>query len=97
MILISDPLFFDWDSGNIYKNFKKHQVTCQEAEEVFNNKPLLVIQDQKHSLSETRFQALGVTNDNRHLFLSLTIRNKKIRIITVRNMNKKEKKIYEKA
>ena len=97
MTIIPDPLSFDWDSGNIDKNLKKHKVSCQEAEEVFNNQPLLINQDQKHSLSEIRFQALGVSNNNRHLFLSLTIRNKKIRIMSVRDMNLKEKKIYEKA
>lgn len=97
MTIIPDPLSFDWDSGNIHKNLKKHKVSCQEAKEVFNNQPLLINQDQKHSLSEIRLQALGVSNNNRHLFLSLTIRNKKIRIMSVRDVNLKEKKIYEKA
>jgi len=96
MRIIPDPLSFEWDSGNINKNFNKHQVTNQEAEEIFFNEPLIVAEDQKHSTQESRFQSLGKTNKNRKLFLSFTIRLNKIRIISIRDMNKKEKKIYEK-
>lgn len=85
MRIISDPLSFEWDSGNISKNLKKHNVTNQEAEETFFNNPLL-----------TPSLSLGRTNKNRKLFSCFTIRNNKIRIISIRDMNKKEAKIYEK-
>lgn len=97
MRIILDPLYFDWDQGNSPKNLLKHQVSNQEAEEVFNNQPLIVLQDQKHSGSETRFCALGKTNEDRKLFLSFTIRGLKMRIISIRDMSRKEIKIYEKA
>lgn len=96
MKVLSEPLSFEWDAGNTNKNFEKHLVTNQEAEEVFINEPLVVITDAKHSMTEARFQALGKTNNNRPLFLSFTIRNDKIRVISIRNMNKKERKEYEK-
>lgn len=96
MKIIPEPLSFEWDSGNIDKNFKKHNVSCQESEEVFNNQPLLVAEDKNHSKNETRFHVLGKSNSNRYLFLSITIRNQKIRIISIRDMSKKEKKEYEK-
>lgn len=96
MRVLSEPLSFEWDAGNTNKNLEKHLVTNQEAEEVFINEPLVVITDVKHSTTESRFQALGKTNKNRLLFLSFTIRNNKIRIISIRDMNKKEKKEYEK-
>ena len=96
MRIISEPLSFEWDKGNSDKNLKKHQVTNQEAEEIFFNEPLIIAEDQKHSAQESRFQSLGRTNKDRKLFLSFTIRFNKIRIISIRDMNKKEKKIYEK-
>jgi len=51
--------------------------------------------DKKHSEIETRFYALGHTDLDRKLFIVFTIRNKKIRIISARDMSKKERKIYE--
>lgn len=96
MRLIPTILTFDWDNGNSFKNTIKHNVTIQESEEVFANQPFVVAEDQKHSDLERRFQALGKTNENRKLFISFTIRNNKIRVISIRDMNKKELKIYEK-
>ncbi len=91
------PITFEWDTGNKDKNWQKHKVDAKEAEEVFFNKPFLSVLDEKHSGKELRFQALGETNDNRKLFVSYTIRSNKIRIISIRDMNKKEKNIYDKA
>lgn len=96
MIIIPQPLSFEWDSGNKDKNLLKHGVCCQEAEEVFINQPIVIAEDRRHSDSEKRFHVLGVSNNKRYLFLSITIRKQKVRIISIRDMNKKEKKIYEK-
>jgi len=68
-----------------------------EAEEVFDNKPFLASEDIKHSQEERRFQALGQTNQERRLFISFTVRKNKIRIISARNMSKKEEVKYEKV
>ncbi len=95
MRILPKVLVFEWDLGNINKNYLKHEVTNQEAEEVFTNKPLLVLEDIKHSEKESRFHALGKTNKKRLLFLSFTIRDDKIRIISARDMNDKERIIYE--
>lgn len=86
---------FDWDIGNIEKNLTNHNVTNKEAEEIFKNVPLFISQDTKHSKYEKRFQALGKTNNKRLLFLSFTLRENKIRVISVRDMSKKEVKTYE--
>lgn len=97
MRIIPEPISFVWDEGNIAKNVKKHKVTIQEAEEMFNNEPFLLVEDTKHStMEEQRFQALGKTNSKRKLFTAFTIRNAKIRIISVRDMSKKEEVKYEK-
>ena len=97
MKIFPDPIAFEWDKGNIDKNLKKHKVTNQETEETFSNNPFVISEDIKHSRKEKRFQALGKTNKGRLLFLSFTIRNDKVRIISIRDMSKKEKIMYEKT
>lgn len=97
MKTLPEPLVFDWDQGNIDKNVVTHGVSNKEAEDVFTNKPLLVSEDIKHSAKETRFQALGKTDEGRLLFISFTMRGQKLRIISARDMNRKEESIYEKV
>lgn len=95
MKVLPEPVVFEWDKGNIEKNWLKHGVSYKEIEEVFLNKPLLLSEDIKHSKNEERYQALGKTNNERLIFLSLTTRNNKVRVISARDMSKKEEKIYE--
>lgn len=97
MKILPGPIAFEWDEGNIDKNLVKHNVTNQESEEVFSNKPLLVNEDREHSKYELRFEALGKTNKSRLLFVSFTIRNKKVRTISARDMSSKERREYEKV
>jgi uncharacterized DUF497 family protein len=87
---------FEWDEGNRNKNLFKHQVTQQEAEEVFFNKPHLLLEDEKHSEGERRFALLGKAGNGRKLAVVFTIRKDRLRIISVRDMSKKERRIYEK-
>jgi len=89
---------FDWDEGNTRKN-EKHSVSMAEAEQVFFNAPLLVLDDFRHSSQEPRFHALGKTDDTRLLHIAFTVRHKgeKIRVISARDMHRKERVIYEKA
>ncbi len=89
---------FDWDEGNARKN-EKHNVSMAEAEQVFFNAPLLVLEDSKHSNQEPRFHALGKSDEKRLLHITFTLRQagEKIRIISARDMHKKERGIYEKA
>lgn len=96
MLVLPIPIAFDWDQGNLSKNLKKHGVTSQESEELFGNEPFLILEDYKHSTeSEIRFQALGQTKSKRKLFISFTIRTNTIRIISTRDMSRKEEVIYE--
>lgn len=89
------PLGFEWDTGNKEKNWKKHQVDFRECEEIFFDKKLKTFYDIKHSQKENRFVSLGITDKKRRLILSFTIRNKKIRVISARDMSRKERKLYE--
>ena len=89
---------FQWDEGNARKSFDKHSVSQAEAEQVFFNEPLLVVEDVKHSRLEPRFHALGVTNSGRQLHVTFTLRGEstKIRVISARGMHSKERSRYEK-
>jgi uncharacterized DUF497 family protein len=91
---IQNCLKFDWDDGNITKNESKHNLKWQIIEEIFLNKPLMVVVDIKHSNHECRCNALGFTNENEKLFVAFTKRANQIRVISARPMNKKERKIY---
>ena len=95
MIKLPAPISFDWDKGNIDKNWKIHKVHDKEVEEIFFNKPLKIFPDIKHSDIEKRFVAFGVTNKKRQLTIIFTIRKKKLRIISAREQNKKERSKYE--
>lgn len=87
---------FDWDEGNKEKNWQKRKVNFREAEEIFFNTPLKIFKDKKHSQNEERFVALGKTDKGRKLFAVFTIRKNKLRIISIRDQSKKERKTYEK-
>jgi len=97
----NDPLDgcvgFDWDDGNVEKNWELHRVTFWEAEEVFFNEPLVVRTDRQHSQTEPRFLALGQSDAGRLLFISFTVRHSLIRIISVRDMNRREARAYERT
>lgn len=85
---------FQWDKGNIEKNWLKHHILHIECEQIFFNELLIVADDSKHSQKEKRWFALGRTESERRLFVVFTIRKNLIRIISARDMNKKEKRKY---
>lgn len=87
---------FEWDDGNARKN-EKHGVSAAEAEQVFFNQPLFLLVDVKHSQDEPRFHALGKTHDGRQLHITFTLRagGSMIRVISARNMHRKERAFYE--
>ena len=87
---------FDWDKGNVQKN-EKHGVTPSEAEQVFFNWPLLVLEDEKHSQGEERYHAYGKTNEGRSLQITFTFRSNgtRLRVISARTMSARERKRYD--
>ena len=88
---------FQWDDGNARKSVDKHGVSQAEAEQVFFNEPLLLVDDSSHSRSEPRYHALGVTDAKRRLHVTFTLRDAgtKIRVISARDMHRKERARYE--
>jgi uncharacterized DUF497 family protein len=85
---------FDWDAGNRDKNWRRHNVAWWECEEIFFNQPLLFLPDPKHSGAEPRFYALGITSLGRPLLVVFTRRKKGIRVISAREMSKKERRFF---
>ena len=89
---------FDWDDGNARKN-EKHGVSQSEAEEVFFDQPLLLLEDTRHGGQELRYHALGKTHEGRMLHITFTLREDGtlIRVISARDMHRKERTIYAQA
>jgi len=85
---------FLWDSRNSVKNWHKHDVSQSECEQIFFNRPLILRRDKKHSEDEARYYTLGQTDAKRLLFTVFTLRNKKIRVISARDMTSKEECRY---
>ena len=85
---------FNWDEGNSQKNWILHKVSRSECEQVFFNEPLVIADDEKHSQSEKRWYLLGQTDSGRMLFIVFTLRGELIRVISARDMHKKERSIF---
>ena len=91
MIIFYTPFEFEWDKGNQNKNLK-HDVTDAECEEVFFDSRKRILKDVIHSYTEDRFLLIGKTKQGRLLFVVFTMRTHKIRVVSSRDLNKKEKK-----
>jgi uncharacterized protein len=87
---------FQWDAGNTRESVDKHGVSQAEAEQIFFNEPLLLLDDARHSQIESRFHALGRTDDGRRLHVTFTVRDQErlIRIISARDMHRTERTRY---
>lgn len=93
---LEENLGFEWDKGNVDKNWKKHRVTRKESEEIFFDRKAMVSLDVKHLKVEKRWLLLGATKSKRRLGVVFTKRKSKVRVISARSMNKKERIKYEK-
>lgn len=96
MKILEKSVEFEWDKGNVDKNKVKHGVENKEAEKAFLGKDKFIFKDKLHSKKEERFRIFGKTNKGRELLVVFTIRSKKIRIISARDMSRREVKFYEK-
>lgn len=94
--ILANCIGFDWDDGNITKNWDKHDVSSGECEQIIFNKPLILKRDKKHSILENRYYVLGRTDMDRLLFAVFTVRDEKIRIISARDMTNSESERYHK-
>lgn len=97
MVDLNNVVSFEWDTWNIDKSYKKHGVTPNETEEVFLDENVTIEKDFKHQEQEERYIAIGKTTEGKILFVVFTIRKDKIRVISGRQANRKEKEVYQKA
>jgi len=97
MLNLSLIIGFDWDDGNRLKSAEKHSVSIAEAEQVFSDAQLIVAEDVRHSQVEPRYHAMGRTADGRLLHITFTLRDNgtRIRVISARDANRKERAVYE--
>jgi uncharacterized protein len=96
MLDLARVVGFDWDEGNARKSEDKHGVSQAEAEQTFMNEPLIVLEDERHSEREPRFHALGRTDVGRVLHLTFTLRasGTLLRVISARDMSRRERQRY---
>lgn len=94
ILSLPDAVEFDWDEGNSEKNVIKHNVSVKECEEVFSDQPVYAF-DSRHSSIEQRWGVHGSTAKERKLFIVMTVRSKKIRVISARDMDRREREAYE--
>lgn len=92
---IDSLIGFDWDDGNVYKNEEKHGLNYKKIEEIFFNEPLLIVEDFSHSEYECRCVAYGRDDNDMKVMVVFTVQTKYIRVISAREMTKKEKSFYE--
>ena len=97
MIDFDKIVAFEWDEGNLNKSLLKHDVEPIEAEQVFDDEFVMFLKDVHHSEKEERFQAVGQTKEGRRLHVSFTLRKNGtvIRIISARDMSRKEQACYD--
>ena len=94
MKILPEPITFEWDAGNRDKNVQKHDVSPEEAEMVFFDPHKRILKDVLHSKHEHRYILIGNSRQKRFLFVVFAIRKQKIRVISARDLNKKERKLY---
>ena len=95
MFVLPEPVAFLWDAANKEKNLWRHGLRAQEIEEVFFDEGKKLYADVLHSGREERYLLIGKTKLHRLLFIVFTVRHDKIRVISARNLNRKEYHLYE--
>ena len=90
-----EPIQFQWDAGNHDKNWIKHRVTNAECEEAFFDPHKRLSYPTLHGERETRHVLIGYAAAKRLLFVVFTIRGHTVRVISARDVHKRERRLYE--
>ena len=96
IIDLPQPLEFEWDEANKTKIWLKHKISSEECEEAFATEQIFSQPDKLHSDKENRYILISTTKKSRTLFIVFTLRQNKVRVISARNMHRKEQGFYEK-
>lgn len=85
-------MILDWDENKNKINISKHGIDFNDIVIAFEN-PLLIKKDDRENYGEDRFIGIGKILSV-EVVIVWTIRGDTIRIISARQANKKERKIY---
>lgn len=88
-------LRFEWDADKAARNFKKHEVSFEEAATVFDDPAFITLLDETHSHDEERYLTIGLSAANRLLLIAHTEHEEQIRLISARKATKNERQFYE--
>jgi hypothetical protein len=86
---------FEWDPEKAKRNFRKHNVSFDEAVTVFYDPMSATFDDPDHSLGERRLITVGYSAHSRLLAVSHTERSQAVRIISARPATRHERKRHE--
>ena len=89
------PLKFEWNPNKAQKNIEKHGVSFDEAATVFSDPLSTTYDDPDHSFSENRYIIIGMSYREKLLFVSHVEKDDIIRIVSARQLTRKERKQYE--
>ena len=84
---------FEWDEAKNQQNIAKHGIDFADARRMFDQ-PVLLRPDDRKEYGESRLITTGAMNEI-VVVMAFTLREERIRIISVRKANKHERKIYQ--
>lgn len=89
---------FDWDDGNtkhVIHDYPERANTKEEVESLFTDPNFLPTPDRVDSRGEQQYSGVGLSNQNRLLFVAFSIRNGQIRPISCRPASRKSREKYD--
>lgn len=86
---------FEWDVIKAKVNLRKHGVAFSEAATVLKDGRSITIYDPDHSAEEDRYITIGTSVNRRLLMVAHTDRSDRTRIISARELTRKERDAYE--
>ena len=86
---------FEWDTTKATANFRRHEVSFEEATTVFGDRLARTYEDPDHPDSEPRELTFGFSSQGRALVVSHCERGVRLRIISARPMTRRERRQYE--
>lgn len=84
---------FEWDDAKAAANFARHGVAFEEASDVFDDSHALYSEDKSHTTTEQRFLVIGCV-ERGVLLVVYTLRSCRIRLISARFANRRERRFY---
>jgi uncharacterized DUF497 family protein len=84
---------FEWDDEKAAQNLRAHGVEFETAREVFQDRFVITMTDPREDYGEERYRALGMVRD-RLLYVAYTMRDERIRVISVRYAEPWERRMY---